>query len=371
MTFSILTNSILFAMVAALAACSTAPPVTDPGVPLSGGDFRALMKPVPANAMLTEDGWEVWGGSMVRGDDGLYHLFYAKWPSTTGHAGWLSDSVIARATASDPLGPYEPQGIVLAGSGGAQWDAEMTHNPTVKKFGGKYYLFYIGTRKTEEFDDYRGKGVFADVEHQLPDDRVNLRVNQRIGVAVADSVEGPWKRSEMPLVDAVPGTIRHYFAVNPSVTETPERDYLLVYKCMDPEGRVVHGVARASRPEGPYRHYPDPVFTAEGEAFAAEDPFVWWQDGFYYAILKDFRGVFTGRGLSLALFFSADGVEWSPAADPFLTQPVIHRESGETEEVRRLERPQLWLDAGRPAVLFCAALPRDTRSSFNVHIPLR
>jgi hypothetical protein len=36
--------------------------------------------------------------------------------------------------------------------------------------------------------------------------------------------------------------------------------------------------------------------------------------------------------------------------------------------VDRLERPQLWLDNGVPAVLFCAV--KDGDRTFNVHIPL-
>lgn len=365
---------ILAALVSAvLLACGGAPeaePVAE-RAPMTGADFRAMMQPVPKTAVLDVDGWEDWGASMVRTDDGACHLYFAQWPSETGHGGWLSDSVISYATADNPLGPYAYKGVIMKGSGGDRWDAEMVHNPTIKRFDGKYYLYHIGTRKTETFDDYGRKGVFQDNHDTRPDELRNRRSNQRTGVAIADSPEGPWQRFDKPLIEAEPGTVHHYFNVNPSVVQTPEGDYLMVFKCMDSNSRVVHGVARADNPEGPFRVYPDPVFTAGEDIFAAEDPYIWYADGFYYAILKDFKGSFTKKGLSLALFVSGDGVKWRPADDPFITVPEIHWADGTVEEFARLERPQLWLDGGRPAVLFCAAYAKTDKRSFNVHIPLR
>jgi len=45
-------------------------------------------------------------------------------------------------------------------------------------------------------------------------------------------------------------------------------------------------------------------------------------------------------------------------------------EDGTEQELNHLERPQLYLENGKPAVLFCAA-DIDRNHSFNVHIPLK
>ena len=362
----------LFAALLAL-SCSPEPPPQAERKPMTGAEFRAMIQPAPRTAVLAEEGWFDWGASMVRSADGKCHLYYAQWPAETQMSGWLSDSVISYATADNPLGPYQPQGIILKGRGGDYWDAEMVHNPTIKKFGEKYYLYHIGTRKTATFDDYRQRGIFRDKPSTHADDHANRRVNQRIGVAVADSPEGPWQRFEEPIIDVEPGGIRHYFVCNPSVTETPEGDYLMVYKSMDADSRMVHGVARADKPEGPFQCYPDPIFTAGDDGFPAEDPFIWHSGGFYYAIVKDFKGSFTGHtgGHSLALFYSTDGIDWRPTEDPLVSTTEIRWTDGTTEKLSNLERPQLWLDNGRPAVLFCAARSPRVPRSFNVHIPLQ
>jgi hypothetical protein len=45
---------------------------------------------------------------------------------------------------------------------------------------------------------------------------------------------------------------------------------------------------------------------------------------------------------------------------------------GTTEKLEKLERPQLYLENGVPAVLFCAGAPAgNLDESFNVRIPLK
>jgi hypothetical protein len=100
---------------------------------------------------------------------------------------------------------------------------------------------------------------------------------------------------------------------------------------------------------------------------------VWHDGGRYRAIVKDFRGVFTGRGQSLALFESRNGLDWVKARHPVVSTVEIARTDGSRLKLDALERPQLWRDAqGEPRVLFCAgAYERDRARSFNVAIPLR
>jgi hypothetical protein len=60
--------------------------------------FSSRLLPAPADGGFRMDGYWVWCGSAVRGEDGRYHLFAARWP----HAypffqGYLVASEIVRA----------------------------------------------------------------------------------------------------------------------------------------------------------------------------------------------------------------------------------------------------------------------------------
>jgi len=331
-------------------------------VAMKGSEFGARFRPVPRTAILEgDDNYRVWGGSMTRADDGTCYLFYSR----IGEGSWLHASEIACATADHPLGPYHFQKVVLPGSGGNNWDAQMTHNPTVKKFGDKFYRYYIGTKIGETYEDYGDNSRTPEV--------VNLRVHQRIGVAVADHPCGPWKRYDTPLIDVEPGTIRHYFVTNPSVTQCPDGSYLMVYKSMRYDGRTVHGTATATEPAGPFKPNPQAIFTYKKDGFPAEDPHLWYENGRYYVILKDFKAYFTGVKFGLALFESRDGLNWNLCEEPLVNDRTLYWADGKKQHFEHLERPQLWFENGKPAVLFCAAIIKENgrERRFNIHIPLK
>jgi hypothetical protein len=137
-------------------------------------------------------------------------------------------------------------------------------------------------------------------------------------------------------------------------------------------GPIIHLAATSDGPLGPFRKQTKPIFGAKGVTFAAEDPFVWFSRGFYWAIVKDNEGHFTGRGYSLALWKSADGFEWTTAKYNLVATPSIKWEDGTTSRLTALERPQLLFENGEPIALFCAAASNSERDgSFNVQIPLR
>jgi hypothetical protein len=335
------------------------------GIPmvLKAGPVPILPGEIPARAKFSDPDYNIWCGSMVTGEDGKYHLFYSRWPASLGHLAWVTHSEVARAVADDPLGPYRHVEVVLPARGEDFWDGHCTHNPTIQCFDGKYYLYYMGNV---------GDGKAMKTLNW------SHRNQQRIGVAVADSPAGPWKRMDEPLIQPTPGFHDALCLANPSVVKRPEGGYLMVYKAVADKGPkpfggpVVHVVATSDSPTGPFEKRPDPVFTAAGSDFPAEDPFVWVEAGWYRAIVKDFRGHFTKAGPSLALFESQDGISWSPAVEALVSKIGVKWEGGEWQELKKLERPQLWFKDGRPEVLFCAVADReDLNHSFLVAIPLR
>lgn len=327
--------------------------------PLNLGE---MIQPVPGHAVLKDSNYNIWGASMVRTDDGTCHLFYTRWPLSTGFQGWLKNSDIVYATSDSPTGTYETQKVILTGFGKGHWNEEAAHNPHIKKFGDKYYLYFISHRKED-------LGL---------SDWMNHIFTQRIGVAVADHPGGPWEVLPEPLIDYQEGKPAHGYMVNPSVCETPEGKYLMMFKARKPGAETsskfdpIHCLAMAPTPTGPFTIADETLLT---EA-TAEDPFLWYQNGKYYAVVKDMYAHYTGFK-SLALFESENGLNWRPSKNTLITKTEITWENGDTTKLQNLERPQIWFDnEGNPAVLFCAAREiaqkGDTvKPTYNVHIPLR
>lgn len=332
--------------------------------PACNYDFTKMIQPAPLTARFEDPGHIVWCGSGVRHEHGKYHLFYSRWPKELGHYAWVTHSEIAHAVADHPLGPYRFTDVALPERGAHFWDGLCTHNPTIHRFNGRYYLYYMGNT--------------GDRVH--PPDAINWthRNNQRIGVAVADNPAGPWTRTDTPLLDCTPGFHDALCLNNPSVTQRPDGSILMVYKAVADKGKppfggpVVHIVATANHPTGPFTKHPNPVFTAAGVHFPAEDPFIWRGHDRYWAIVKDFLGHFTHAGPSLALFESPDGITWRPAKHPLVSTLQLKLTDGTTTPLEKLERPQLLLDNGEPSILFCAAAPAgQLDESFLAILPLR
>jgi beta-glucanase (GH16 family) len=325
-------------------------------------DFAQMMRPAPVAARFDDPAYYHWGGSMVRGDDGKCHLFYSRWPRKLGHNAWVTHSEIAHAVADTPLGPMKHQDVALPPRGQPYWDGQCTHNPNVHRFGDKYYLYYMGNT---------GDGQATDTLNWTH------RNNQRIGVAVADTPAGPWRRLDRPLIEPTPGFHDALCCSNPSVTQGPDGRYLMVYKAVGDQGPlpfggpVYHGVATSDRPDGGFTKHPTPVFVKDGVSFAAEDPYVWSHGEKYWAIVKDNAGHFTGRGKSTALFESDNGLDWRLAKHPLVATTEVRWDSGRQQTMHSLERPQLFFESGQPVVLMFA-VDEDSRRdwSYHVRVPL-
>ncbi|MGB5666514.1 MAG: hypothetical protein WBM53_06685 [Maribacter sp.] len=138
-------------------------------------------------------------------------------------------------------------------------------------------------------------------------------------------------------------------------------------------GPVVHMVAIADSPTGPFKKYPNPVFTFEGERFPAEDPYIWFQEGKYRAIVKRIKYEGKNRLFSLVHYDSEDGIEWNQAKHFNISERKITWENGRVQQFTHLERPQLYIEEGVPVVLLCAADTLDAngvRQSFNLQKPI-
>lgn len=334
------------------------------------------LRPVPRHSVLAEPGYYVWGGSVVK-DQGQYHIFYSRWTTNAGAFadGWLFASEIAHAVANDPGGPFVPTGVVLGRRTNdpnfAFWDSQTQHNPHLRRFGNKFYLYYMASVDP-------GTNAWPGV-----DQRNRIQRNQRIGVIAADSIQdllnGNFVRPAAPIISPVYSTnaatdrttnpadfAGNRIVNNQTVIERPDGKFQLIHKSNWPQSpNYGHGFALADDPAGPFTLVPGPVFSNQGR----EDENHWYDAARekYFLLCKNFSGS------GIEQLESNDSTNWVSRGVQF--GKLIQWADGVTEAVEALERPQLLRDDdGEPLMLFMAcrrALPNGSKESFNVHIPLR
>lgn len=304
-------------------------------------DFSKHLKPV--GRALELEGYYVWCNSPVYAPDGKVHVFFSRWKEEKKMGGWIKGSEIAHAVAASPEAPFEVTGTILAPRGEGYWDATTCHNPFITTFNNKYYLYFMGNSngKTD---------------------------TKRIGVATADSLEGPWKRPDQPLLlPGEPGAWDDHCTTNPAVIFFKGK-YWLYYKSWNTheyetdagpvKGNRKYGLAFADSPDGPfskYEHNPVIDFSHLPNNAQLEDAFVWLQHHELHMICRD-MGIYNHEyGL---LMDSKDGLHWSKPgvayydAAKYIQQPPP---PSYLKKYGRFERPQLLLKDGKPAYLFTAS----------------
>lgn len=312
--------------------------------------------PVKRNQILSVPGWCVWCGSMVRTPDGKCHLFLSMWEEKWGFEyGWATHSKVGYATADEPDGTYEFQGIIFEGSGREDgWDRDSVHNPYVFYQNGRFYLYYSGNY---------GDGIYR-----------THTANQRIGVAWAEHPMGPWTRFEKPLFESRTGFFDESGTTNPSVCMDGEGRLVMVYKSWSKKepfnGKVSMGVAFAQNPLGPWQRMEKPIFDAPGVPFAAEDPCVYSQGGKLYCLMKDMGNYYIAdRYRTMIRFESEDGVAWNPSEPLYFRSRMMDFEETGPQLLFRMERPFLYLEQDTPRVFFTAIRPQKSREfSCNIHM---
>ncbi len=299
----------------------------------------------------------MWCGSLLKDPDAeRYHLFYSRWPVSEGYDAWVTHSEIAHAVGDSPSGPFTFVEQLWPRDERSQlWDAHCFHNVAVKHFNDRYYLYYMGNVGNGEWWTHRN--------------------NQRIGVAIADHPNGPWHRQELPALDVTPGAWDALMVSNPTVTDTPDGRFMMIYKGVaeGPSpfgGRVLHGLAWADSPEGPFIKTPAPIFNFDDTPFAFEDPYVWREGDCYYCLVKDMQGTLSPtRESSLLLLQSHNGTDWTPSDPLFVIGRTLKDINGHTVDFERVERPNLFFQPDGAPVLVVAVRPKDPQeASFNLRL---
>ena len=322
--------------------------------------------------IIEEEEYNVWGTNIVKGKDGKYHAIYSRWLKSRGHLGWATHSEIAHAVSEHLTGPYVFKNLVLAPRGNEYWDGDCTHNPHVVEYEGNYYLYHMGNH---------GSGHWYttpnDTMPKMKDEEwwVN-RNHQRIGVAVADDLNGQWKRFDKPLVD-IDSSKR--LVSTPVVSIRTDGKFLMVYKYVKEKegiygGRVVHVTALADSPLGPFEDTGIPFIETEASKFALDDHVEWFQDGKYYCIGKDHDGSLTPYDRGTMVLYTSDekGLDWTLADQPLVLKAgKLHWTDGSVTLCERTaDMPKLYFEESEPKALVIAVLPKDSEISFSLVIPL-
>lgn len=307
-------------------------------------DFFAR-KLTPVGRILEMEGWYVWCNSPIQAPDGKIHVFFSRWPSVKGMGGWINSSEIAHAVADSIGKPFVYKETVLAPRGPGHFDGTTCHNPHIKFVDGKYCLFYMGNS--------------------------NGKTNtKRVGMATADTLDGPWVRPDQPLLEAgEPGAWDDHCTTNPAFLKHPNGQYWLYYKSWnsndyynspDPliRGNRKYGLAISDKLEGPYIRYSgNPVidYSRKGNNKQFEDAFVWYQDKQFRMLARD-MGVFNHDvGLYMT---SRDGLSWNEPSIAYERLSAYINEPAAPKWLKRygrLERPQLLFIKDKPAYLFGTA----------------
>lgn len=307
-------------------------------VPLDGelrSDVWGATNVVPraVNNGIEDDEYSYWGGNIVKGDDGRFHMFVCRWPEdnvkgggkVSGHHTWWS-SVVVHAVSDSALGPY--QFVEEVGKG---------HNPEIYRLNDGSYI--IGVMQYRSFK--------------------------------APTLNGPWSEIETTFdfldeVQPQPGVREHDNRTNRTYVPREDGSVLMMnktgYVFVSKQGneQFVQVTDRSA-----YPFLPEPAHL--------EDPVIWKDEVQYNLIVNDCIG-------RVALYLrSADGLNWKWEQGVAYDPSIVKHSDGSSENWWKLERPKVLQDEfGRAAFMNFAVIDvrksndraNDNHSSKNVVIPM-
>lgn len=308
------------------------------------------------NIALKMDDYYVWDCSVIK-SGGKYHMFSSRWKKEYGFGwNWLFNSEIIHSVADQPEGPYVFQNVVLPRRGRQYFDGMNTHNTCIKEYNGKFYLYYMGTTYGGEIPTQR------DVRSEYCDETWNRK---RIGLAVADDINGEFVRRDTPLLE--PRTCDHWdctVTTNPSVTIMPDGKTYMIYKSRCAYAKPLKlGIAVADKPDGEFKRLMDtPILDFQNEDMHIEDPFLWYDEKKkkFCLIAKDDvkNGAYgiTGEWGNGFYAESDDCIDFEIGDDPLVYTRKVAWADGRVNVQGNMERPSvLFNEEGEPTHIFCAS----------------
>ena len=306
---------------------------------------------------LKFDDYYVWDCSVIK-SGGKYHMFSSRWDKKLGFEwNWIFNSEIIHSVSDTPEGPYQFNNVVLPRRGKEFFDGMNTHNTCIKEYDGKFYLYYMGCTYSGDIPQ-SGESIL----HEYALETWNRK---RIGIAVADDINGEFLRRNTPLIE--PRDCSFWdctITTNPSVAILPNGKTYMIYKSRQAIGKPLQlGIAVADSPEGEFIRLSDkPILNFKDEDFHIEDPFIWYdtEKKKFCLIAKDdskngSRGI-TGDWGSGFYAESDDCMDFEIAPNPMVYSRKIKWKGGSETVQCNLERPSLLFDENsKPTHIFCAS----------------
>ncbi len=299
--------------------------------------------------VVQDDAWNIWGCSPIMDDEGKVHLFMARWPEKTGHQGWKTHSEIVHYVADKPEGSYKFSEVVLQGSGESTWDKFAPHNPTIHKVGNLYALFYIANSGSKEHPSNQQIGLLLSESLYGPWKKAG---NEGLVLSPPD---------DRSYYNYKAGN----GVVNPALLQKDGKFYLY-FKSNDTrkdhKWRPKMGLAIADNIEGPYRQMKDPITKNEQ---VIEDGYAFEYNNKVYLVTTDNHGMIEfGGGLIWESEDGLNFGEPKQAftvLKKYLGGDIpaaAFRTKGEAGD--KFERPQILMIDGKPAYIY---MPSGTNIS--------
>lgn len=312
---------------------------------------------MPRDAFIAfaDSDYYLWDCSVIR-VEGKYHMFSSRWKKELGFGwNWLYNSEIVHAVADAPQGPFVYANTVLPRRGREYFDGMSTHNTCIRQYNGKFYLYYMGT--TYNGEPPQSASCISE------EDALATWNRKRIGVAVADSINGDFVRRNTPLLSPRDSHWDCTVTTNPAVTILPDGRTYMIYKSRRDSGAPLQlGVAAAPTPEGPFERLSDcPILQFADSDIHVEDPYLWYDvpRKRFCLLAKDdskngSRGITGGWGNGFYAE-SEDCIRFEIPEQPLAYTRKVQWANGNVTEQGNLERPSLLFnDSGEPAYLYCA-----------------
>ncbi|MGJ8654629.1 MAG: family 43 glycosylhydrolase [Opitutaceae bacterium] len=164
----------------------------------------------------------------------LYYVWYSKGKISPGY-----DATLWYATSTDGIN-WTEQGESLGKGVEGSWEGASVFTPNILVAEGRYWLFYTGT--------------------SMPYGKKPFNPDSKIGIAVSDSPDGPWKRlaSNPALKNSENKGDFDSHLVDDACLIVRDGKYWFYYKGRQLGKGPAHtqmGLAIADKPEGPYIKY--------------------------------------------------------------------------------------------------------------------
>ncbi|MDZ8117033.1 glycoside hydrolase family protein [Pontiella agarivorans] len=269
--------------------------IARPNVPRDVESFAEKLIPQKRILNLMDEGWRVWGCAPMYGPEGKVHVFFARWPNKEegfSEHQWAAEGQIVHAIADHPLGPYKVLDIVIEGRGGDCWDATGVINPQIHKIDGKYVLLYTGARDGDIAT--QGVGMLTAPSLYGPWKKISDKK------ALVETSDDPNAFDSMmcnnPALIKTPDGRYFMYYKGRSMADLEKG-----------KAKRRIGLAIADQLEGPYVKYKgNPVYNPSPKN--CEDPYVWFEEGTFKMLMADKTVIERHAGIYLESF---DGIHWS------------------------------------------------------------